>query len=56
MATDFEALNREATERGMHDYERGIPLDVNPYQGSATVLPSRWREGWTNAYELDRSE
>lgn len=55
--TDFAKLYREATERGMRDFERGVPRDANPFEPDyATEQPERWREGWDNAQELARQD
>lgn len=55
--TEFATLYYEATQRGMRDYERGVPRQLNPYlDDKATECASRWSEGWDNSYQLDRSE
>ena len=47
MSTDFEALYREAHERGMADFDRGVSRDDNPYRyDHATSQAERWTEGW----------
>lgn len=57
MSTDFNAMYREATERGMRDYERGVPRNHNPHKADkATDCAKRWYEGWDNSYEADRIE
>lgn len=53
----FQDLYREANERGMRDFDRGVELADNPFkEDKATEQAARWREGWLNAYELKRGE
>jgi hypothetical protein len=53
MSTDFNAMYREATQRGMRDFERGVPVTSNPHANDrATDCAARWEEGWLNAQEL----
>ena len=54
MTTNFDELNRDAAERGMRDYERGIPITANPFRHiAATEERIYWRDGWVNSEELD---
>ncbi|VFR81218.1 hypothetical protein ISE1_2722 [plant metagenome] len=48
----FEQLRRAAIDRGLRDFERGMSLSDNPFNGAATDERESWDEGWENGRAL----
>lgn len=58
MATNengYDRMYREADERGMRDYERGVERKDNPYS-HAPAEAWHWAIGWDNAKALDAQD